>query len=112
MNDDGSRGGFIRILRIFSGTIFQVETFGELEIELDGCALEGPPECISDGDIDLGSVKRTISGVDFPFAGVLSFEGFFELLHIAMKIERTIFEPTKNGRLTASAWSQVSIVPK
>lgn len=112
MDNHRSCGGFVRTLGIFGRTVLQVETFRKLEIELNGCALEGPPECVSDGDINFGSVERTISGIDFPFTRVLIFECFFELLQRIMGNEPTCSDPSKKGRLAASAWSQVSIVPK
>ena len=40
VNDDGPCRGFIGALRIFGGTILQVETLWKLEIELDRGALE------------------------------------------------------------------------
>lgn len=88
VNDHRPCRGFIGTLGILGRTILQVKTFRELEIELDRSALEGPPERISDGNVDFGSVECTIPGVDFPFAGVLLIECFFQLLHITIRTEQ------------------------
>jgi len=45
----------------------EVEPDGELEIKLNGGALEGPLESVHDGDVDLWSVKSTIAGVLLPW---------------------------------------------
>jgi hypothetical protein len=45
----------------------EVEPDGELEVQLNGGALEGPPESVHDGDVDLWSVKSTIARVFLPW---------------------------------------------
>lgn len=65
---------------VIRGAVLEVETLRELEVELDRRALEGPTERITDGDVDLGSVERAVSGVQIPLARVLLVEGSLQLL--------------------------------
>ena len=81
-NDGPGRGLVCGSLAVLGGAVLQLEPFGELEVELDGGALEGPIESVFDGDIDLGSVEGTIAWVDLPLAWVLFLEGLFELLEV------------------------------
>mmetsp|Transcript_9468 Transcript_9468/g.23585 ORF Transcript_9468/g.23585 Transcript_9468/m.23585 type:complete len:219 (+) Transcript_9468:50-706(+) len=65
---------FLRI-----GGVFQIETNGELEIELDGGTLVDAIHGIHDLDIDLGTVKGTISGIHPPVAlAIERVEGLLE----------------------------------
>lgn len=81
MDNDWPRGRFVcSTLAVFSGTVFELESFGKLEVKLDCGALEGAAEGVTDGNVDLGSVESTIAGVDLPLAGVLLLESSFELL--------------------------------
>lgn len=87
MNDDGARrrlllsvGGGLRV-GVLCGAIFEVEALRQLEIELDGGALERALEGISDGDVNLGSVERSVAGVDLPLSRVLLIECLGELLN-------------------------------
>ena len=87
MNDNRARRRPLRTTcaRARSGglvgrAILEVEAVRELEVELDRRALEGPTERITDGDVDLGSVERAVSGVQIPLARVLLVEGSLQLL--------------------------------
>lgn len=60
-------------------TVLEVETFGELEVELDRRALERPAERVADGDVDLRPVERAIAWVELPLAGILLLEGTRQL---------------------------------
>jgi len=44
----------------------KIESFRKLKVELDGGALDGPPEGVLDGDIDLGAIEGAVAGVQFP----------------------------------------------
>lgn len=74
MNNDGAL--HLLIIR----PVLQVEALRELEVELDRralvCALQG----VANRDVDLGAVERAVARVELPFAGVVLFEGLFELL--------------------------------
>lgn len=54
MDDDGTCDGII------GGDVFELEAFGELEVELDGCALDLPPEGVGECDIDFWAVEGAI----------------------------------------------------
>ena len=76
MNDDRARG---RLARLDGGgliraTVLEVEPFGELEVKLDGRALERTAKRVANLDINLGTVERAVSGVELPFAGVVLVE--------------------------------------
>jgi hypothetical protein len=73
--DDDRAGGVV-----IGGTVLELEALRELEVELDSGTLEGTFECVADGDVDLGAIESTISGVDFPLPGVLLVKCLFELL--------------------------------
>lgn len=88
MDHHGSSGRLIWVVVFFSTSILEVETLGELEVELDGGALEGTMEGVSDGDIDFGTVESPVTWVDFPFPGVFFLEGFFELLEVLMSLRK------------------------
>lgn len=84
VDNDGSRGRFVcGTLAIFGRSVFQLESLGELEVELDGGALERTTEGISDGDVDLGAVEGSVAWVDLPLAWVLLLESLFELLRMS-----------------------------
>lgn len=93
MNDDRPRRWLVRIDLILSRAVLQVEPLRQLEIELDRSALEGTTKGVSDFDIDLGTVKSTISGVQFPLPGILSVERLRELLE-GMNISRAQMSKT------------------
>mmetsp|Transcript_18040 Transcript_18040/g.39406 ORF Transcript_18040/g.39406 Transcript_18040/m.39406 type:complete len:245 (+) Transcript_18040:158-892(+) len=46
----------------------EVEADGELEVELDGGALESPPQRVEYGDVDLGPVEGAVRRVQLPLA--------------------------------------------
>lgn len=52
------------------GAVLEVEALGELEVELDGRALERAAEGVPNLDVDLGAVERAVARVQFPLARV------------------------------------------
>lgn len=80
MNHNRPRRGLVRVNLILSGAVFEVESFGELEVKLDGSALEGTVESIADFDVDLRTVEGTVSGIQLPLAWVVGVEGLCQLL--------------------------------
>ena len=44
----------------------QIKSFGQLEIQLDGCTLMFSTQCIFNLDIDLGAVKGTVTFFQIP----------------------------------------------
>jgi hypothetical protein len=109
MNDDRSRRGLVRVDHLLSSTVFEIETFGKLEVELNRRALERSMEGIANCDVDFGAVKCAISGVHIPFTRIVAVEGSFELLSECVSEGDGFAE---SWVLTSSAASQVSIVPK
>jgi hypothetical protein len=65
---------------LVGGAIPQIETLGQLEVELDGRALERAPEGVADGDIDLGAVEGAVTRIELPLSGVVLVEGLGKLL--------------------------------
>ena len=59
--DDDRALGLVRL-----ADVRQVETDGQLEIELHGGALEPSLERVKDGDVNLGTVEGAIAGVELP----------------------------------------------
>lgn len=80
MNNDRSRGWLVRVRRLLRRAVFQVEPLRQLEIQLDGRALERAAQRVADGDVDLGPVERTVARVDIPLIWVMLLQRFFELL--------------------------------
>ena len=74
MNNDGAL--HLLVIR----PVLQVEPLRELEVELDRRALVRALQGVADRDIDLGAVERAVARVELPFAGIVLFEGLFELL--------------------------------
>lgn len=70
-----------RKVRLFTATVavLQIESLGQLEVELERGALVVSAETISDQDVDLGTVEGTITGVDGPWAAK-AVEGVFQML--------------------------------
>jgi hypothetical protein len=58
------------------GAVLEVELLGQLEVKLDGGALELTSERIGDGDIDLRTVESAITRVELP----LGASGLLELV--------------------------------
>lgn len=76
MNDDGT--GEIRVF-IAAVAVLEVESLGELEIQLERGALMVPAEGVPDENVDLGAIEGTVLGIDGP--GVTkSIEGVREML--------------------------------
>lgn len=50
----------------FGGHVLELEALGQLEVELDGCALVLPAEGVGDGDVDFGPVESAVAGVELP----------------------------------------------
>ena len=46
--------------------IEEVEPLRKLKVELNGSALDGPPEGVLDGDIDLWPIEGAIARVELP----------------------------------------------
>ena len=72
VDHDGARGRPARVGGggLVRGAILEVEALGELEVELDGRALERPPQGIADLDVDLGTVESAVARVQLPLARV------------------------------------------
>ena len=70
----------VGLRRLFRPTIFEVEPLGKLEIQLDRRALEGSLQSVSDRDIYLGTVERSVSRVHLPVPRVVFLERLRELL--------------------------------
>lgn len=80
MDHDWSRRRLVWIRRLFRPAVLEVEPLGELEIQLDRRALEGPFQSVLDRDVYLGAVERPVSWVHLPFSRVMFLERFPELL--------------------------------
>ena len=61
MDDDGLLvdGAVVRV-------VLEVEADGQLEVELDGGALEVAPERVHDGDVDFRAVKGAVPRIQLP----------------------------------------------
>ena len=108
MDHDGARWG--ARVGVLGRSVLEVESLRQLEVELDRCALEGALEGVADRDVDLGAVERAVAWVELPFAGVVLFEGLFELL---IEVE-SIWDSVRQtrGLLTSSAAFHVSTSPR
>ena len=116
VNHDGARG---RAARVGSGglvraAVLEVEALGELEVELDGRALEGAAECVLDLDVDLGAVERAVARVELPLARVELVQRLRQLLQGKGFVVSNVHarEGRKGAGHTASAWFHVSISPR
>lgn len=78
VNHNRSMNGFVSAF--ISGSVLQIEAFGECEIQLDCGALERPAQSILDGDVNLRTVKSTIARVELPCSRVMFFQSLPELL--------------------------------
>jgi len=67
-------------VKVFRAAVLQVEPLRQLEVELEGRALEGALECVLDMHIDLGTVERAVAWVELPLSGELAVEHPCELL--------------------------------
>lgn len=66
--------------RFIGGAVSQVEALWQLEIKLDGSALEGATQSIPNRDINLGAVECAVSWIELPFSGIVFVERLRELL--------------------------------
>ena len=80
VNHHWPRWGFVWVCHILRGAVLEVEPLRELEVELDGRALERSTQCVFDVNVDLGTIESTIAWIDSPLARVLLFKGLFQLL--------------------------------
>ena len=71
-----ARFGVVGVL----SAVLEIEPLGQLEVELDGRALERAAEAVSDADVDLRPVESAVARVDLPLSGILLLERLFELL--------------------------------
>lgn len=53
-------------LLVFRADIRQVEANGQLEVQLDRPALEGPPERVEYRNVNLRAVECAVAGIQFP----------------------------------------------
>ena len=49
------------LTRTIIGHVFEVETFGKIEIALDRAELPRAADCILDVDVDLGAIERRVA---------------------------------------------------
>lgn len=76
MNHHGPR----EVVSSLRTTVLQIETLGELEVELDGSALVGSFEGVLDSDVDFWTVEGTVARVELPFAWLEAVEDRLKLL--------------------------------
>ena len=76
VDHDGPQRRFVEIRHLLHRAILEVEPLGQLNRR----ALEGAPQRVANGDVELGAVESTVARVDLPLAGVVRVEGFLELL--------------------------------
>lgn len=110
MDDDRARRGLASVGCLVRAAVLEVEALGQLEVELDRCALVRALERVANGDVDLGSVERAVSGVDLPLARVELFKRAFQLLHRGYRQHCVIM--ARSIRRTSSAAFHVSILPR
>lgn len=80
MDHDRSCWRLVGIRCLFRPTVFEVKPLWKLEIQLDGCTLERALQGVSDRDVYLWTVERSVTRVDLPFPRVVFLERFRELL--------------------------------
>ena len=110
MDDDGARGGLVRVGCLLGRAVLEVEALGELEVELDGRALERPAEGVANLDVDLGAVERAVARIELPLARVLRLEGLLQLLQKDLRVSDIRGKDAKAR--TSSAKFQVSMSPR
>lgn len=72
MDHDWPTWRLVRGLVVVIGSpVLQVESFGKLEIELNGGALERAMKSVLNSDVDLWSIESTIARVQLPFTRVI-----------------------------------------
>jgi hypothetical protein len=108
MNHHRSRRGLVRVRRLVGRAVLEVEPLRKLKVELDGRTLERSAQRVLDVNVNLRAVESTVSWIDCPLPGVLLVEGLFQLLYQAQSAR----DRECAMRLTASATSQLSIVPR
>lgn len=65
---------------VVRGAVLEVEPLGELEVQLDGRALEGSLQRVTDRDVNFGAVERAVAWIEIPFAWVFFVQGAAQLL--------------------------------
>lgn len=72
MDHDWPTWRLVRGLVVVIGSpVLQIESFGKLEIELNGGALERAMKSVLNSDVDLWSIESTIARVQLPFTRVI-----------------------------------------
>lgn len=72
MDHDWPTWRLVRGLVVVIGSpVLQIESFGKLEIELNGGALERAMKSVLNSDVDLWSIESTIARVQLPFTRVV-----------------------------------------
>lgn len=72
MDHDWPTWRLVRGLVVVIGSpVLQIESFGKLEIELNGSALERAMKSVLNSDVDLWSIESTIARVQLPFTRVI-----------------------------------------
>lgn len=72
MDHDWPTWRLVRGLVVVIGSpVLQIESFGKLEIELNGGALERAMKSVLNSDVDLWSIECTIARVQLPFTRVI-----------------------------------------
>ena len=81
VDDDGTRRRPVAgVGGVVSRAILEVEALRQLEVELNGRALERPAERIANLDVDLGAVERAVARVQLPRAREVTVQHARELL--------------------------------
>lgn len=72
MDHDWPTWRLVRGLIVVIGSpVLQIESFGKLEIELNGGALERAMKSVLNSDVDLWSIESSIARVQLPFTRVI-----------------------------------------
>lgn len=70
-HDWAGRCLIVRLFIVIRSTVTQIETFRQLEVKLNRCALEGSTKGITDCDVDFGTIESSVAGIFFPFPQVV-----------------------------------------
>jgi hypothetical protein len=91
MNHDWSTRSAVGLLLcrlVLRRAVFEIEALGELEVELNRRALEGPFERVLNGDVDFRTIECAVAGVELPPARIVLLEDISELLGTESADER------------------------